>query len=233
MELKMNYNSFIKIKDFFKLLDINGEINDYQVDNHIIDGSITIKGKFLKKDNQTTDYFSEIIPFSITMNQEFVDVEDILCLDLEHISIEGRGIDLSFDILVRYLVDLTNNRENEEILEENNCEIIEKEEILEENNCENIEKEKINLEELKTIETQRIDQLLQNTLNFKEDNLPTEEVIIRGLKDTSSKIRICFYKNDKDLEEICLNNNLSLDNLSKENQKFEFDKYHRVIINDR
>lgn len=31
MDLKMNYNSFIKLKDFFKVLNISAEIDEYNV----------------------------------------------------------------------------------------------------------------------------------------------------------------------------------------------------------
>jgi len=88
-------------------------------------------------------------------------------------------------------------------------------------------------ETLKKEETERIDNLLKSTLSFKDDNLPTEEIVIRGLKDTTTLMKVYYYKNDAELERVCNENNMSLDTVFKKNQKFDFNKYHRVIINDK
>ena len=55
-------------------------------------------------------------------------------------------------------------------------------------------------ETLKKEETERIDNLLKSTLSFKDDNLPTEEIVIRGLKDTTTLMKVYYYKNDAELE---------------------------------
>lgn len=210
MELKMNYNSFIKLKDFLKLINISAEINDYNIENEVIEGTLSIKGKYLKRDNLTDEYFDQNIPFNIAMNDANFEIEDIYCINLEYICIESRGVDVSFDIFVDYeSLDIR----NDEDLKNQNDEILD-------------------IESLKSIETQRIDSLLENTLVYKEDNLPTEEIIIRGLKDESSKLKVCYYKDDKELENICKNNSLSFDELCKNNQKFNFNNLKRVIINE-
>lgn len=210
MELKMNYNSFIKLKDFLKLINISAEINDYNIENEVIEGTLSIKGKYLKRDNLTDEYFDQNIPFNIAMNDANFEIEDIYCINLEYICIESRGVDVSFDIFVDYEnLDI----KNDEDLKNQNDEILD-------------------IESLKSIETQRIDSLLENTLVYKEDNLPTEEIIIRGLKDESSKLKVCYYKDDKELENICKNNSLSFDELCKNNQKFNFNNLKRVIINE-
>ena len=49
MNLKMNYNSFIKLKDFSKLLDITAEVTSYNQVNDVLDGKLTINGKYLKR----------------------------------------------------------------------------------------------------------------------------------------------------------------------------------------
>lgn len=210
MELKMNYNSFIKLKDFLKLINISAEINDYNIENEVIEGTLSIKGKYLKRDNLTDEYFDQNIPFNIAMNDANFEIEDIYCINLEYICIESRGVDVSFDIFVDYeSLDIR----NDEDLKNQNDEILD-------------------IESLKSIETQRIDSLLENTLVYKEDNLPTEEIIIRGLKDESSKLKVCYYKDDKELENICKNNSLSFDELCKNNKKFNFNNLKRVIINE-
>ena len=102
MDLKMNYNSFIKLKDFFKVLNISAEIDEYNVKNDTLEGVLHIKGKYLRRDNVSEEYFLEKIPFSIVINDQDFEVEDINCIDFEYIGVEGRGVDVSFDILVKY-----------------------------------------------------------------------------------------------------------------------------------
>lgn len=220
MDLKMNYNSFIKLKDFFKLIDVSAEVDNYDLKDEAIEGMLTLKGKYLKRDNQTSEYFLEKVPFLISIQIDDYEIVDIECVDLEYVSFEGRGIDVSFDILVNYEII----KEVPVITEENVVEAI------------RIEEEKITneeFEELKNIETKRVDDLLTATLNFKDDNLPTKEIVIRGLKEPKTSFKICYYQDEKDLEEVCKKNNVSIDTIFKQNQEFEYNKYRRVIINDK
>ena len=220
MDLKMNYNSFIKLKDFFKVVDVSAEVDEYSVKNDSIDGSLSLRGKYLKRDNQTTEYFLEKVPFTIAMTQGDFEVEDIDCVDLEYVGFDGRGIDVTFDILVNYYI-----YEEIPVLQDDISEVSTR-----------LETDELPLdafEELKNIETTRVDELLMATLSFKDDNLPTQEVVIRGLNDTKSSIRVCYYKDDKDLEQISVKNNVSIDTIFKTNQKYEMNKYHRVILNDK
>lgn len=223
MDLKMNYNSFIKLKDFFKVIDVSAEVDEYNVKDDVIEGVLSLRGKYLKRDNQTTEYFLEKVPFSITMNNMDFEVEDIDCIDLEYVGFDGRGIDVTFDILVNYSIyeeiPISTNATELNFEEEARIDT----DVLSEDDY----------EELKNNETTRVDELLMATLSFKDDNLPTEEVVIRGLNEPLSSIRVCYYKDDKELEKLCTKNNLSIDSVFKSNQKFEIDKYHRVILNDK
>ena len=214
MELKMNYNSFIKLKDFFKLQDVSAEVDEDLEKNDLIEGTLNIKGKYLKRDNITTDYFTEKIPFTILMSSTNYEIEDITCVDIEYVSVEARGIDISFDIFVKYNI---NNIENDRVDEETNIEM---------NELENID-----FEEIKENETKRIDDLLVSTLNIKNDNHPTEEIIIRSLSDSTSKIKVCYYDSDKELDSICQNNDVSLEQTLNNNKKYLQGKYKRVFIN--
>ena len=74
MELKMNFNSFIKLKDFLKLIDVSAEVDEYSENNELIEGKLNIKGKYLKRDNITTEYFNEFIPFSIVISNNTYEV---------------------------------------------------------------------------------------------------------------------------------------------------------------
>lgn len=266
MDLKMNYNSFIKLKDFFKVLNISAEIDEYNVKNDTLEGVLHIKGKYLRRDNVSEEYFLEKIPFSIVINDQDFEVEDINCIDFEYIGVEGRGVDVSFDILVKYLVieeipvitsrnegmvmadisekqsDIDETSEKLDTLVEDHSTVdvlVREDDNSEENLDEQAEEviatplEEDEFEILKKEETERIDNLLKSTLSFKDDNLPTEEIVIRGLKETTTLMKVYYYKNDAELERLCNENNMSLDTVFKKNQKFDFNKYHRVIINDK
>ena len=212
MELKMNFNSFIKLKDFFDLIDVSAEVDEFNELDNLIEGKLNIKGKYLKRDNITTEYFSEYIPFSIVISNENYEVEDILCIDVEHVNVESRGFDVSFDILVKY-----NIFEEETRVDENNSLTLDEENI-------------VDFEKIKENETKRIDELLYNTLNCKDDNLPTDEIIIRNLKDSISNIKICYYQNDKELDKICQSNNVGLNEILSNNKKYANAKYKRIML---
>lgn len=245
MDLKVNHNSFIKLKEFFRLLDISVEVDEYNVKNDLLEGVLLVKGKYLKRDNVTEEYFYEKIPFTVAFATSGFDVEDIDCLDLEYVAIDGRGVDVSFDILIKY-DDFSFNDAVEvpvEIVTQREKEVIESQTIslLEEDNLEKeLEKElqtselsDSDYEELKNEETKRIDNLLKSTLEIKDDNLPTEEVVIRGLKDDKSNISVCYYNSDSELEKVCTDKGISLDKVFKSNQKYNINQYHRVIINEK
>ena len=88
------------------------------------------------------------------------------------------------------------------------------------------------IEKIKEEETQKIDKILKSTLNFKDDNLPTEEVIVRGLSDKKHRLKVCYYKNDKELENLCIENKISLNEVFKANKNTNIEQHHRVIIHE-
>ena len=88
----------------------------------------------------------------------------------------------------------------------------------------------LDFEKIKENETKRIDELLGNTLNYKDDNLPTDEIILRNLNDTVSNIKILYYENEKELDKICQNNNIGLNEVLSKNKKLANSKYKRVML---
>lgn len=216
MELKMNFNSFIKLKDFFKLIDISAEVEEFHEQNELIEGKLNIKGKYTKRDNITTDYFSELIPFTIIISSQNYEVEDIFCVDIEYVVVESRGFDVTFDIFVKYnILDDFELREDENINDDLSI---------------TTEPSTIDFEEIKENETKRMDELLLSNLNIKEDNYPTDEIIIRNLSEQVSNIKICYYENEKELDKICENNNISLNDVLNNNKKYSNYKYKRVFL---
>lgn len=226
MNLKMNYNSFIKLKDFSKLLDITAEVTSYNQVNDVLDGKLTINGKYLKKDGVTDDFFTEVLPFSVVFNDKNYHIDDIICTDIDTVSVDGRGIDTTFDIEIEYdeISPSVEYEDFERLQSENSIESIDE-----------IEKEPITLDDIEKIkeeETQKIDKILKSTLNFKDDNLPTEEVIVRGLSDKKHRLKVCYYKNDKELENLCIENKISLNEVFKANKNTNIEQHHRVIIHE-
>lgn len=221
MELKMNYNSFIKLKDFLKIIDLSAEVDEYNIIDESLEGNLNIKGKYIKRDNVTDEYFLEKIPFSIFINNKEFEINDIYCVDIEHVGIEGRGIDVSFDIFVNY--DFL----SEEFREKDTNVLVNKIESLETNHV-----NEQDFEQLKSLETNRVDDLLKTTLIGK-DNSPTEDIVIRNVCEDNTKIKICYYNTDKQLEDICFKNDLSIEKVYNDNKKYDFNKYHRVILNEK
>lgn len=222
MELRMNFVTFIKLKDIIKVNDINGEIVDYEVIENEIKGKFGINGKYSKSDLDEVTNFNEEIDFNILLLEENFEIDDIDCIDLDYNVIEGRGIDVSFDVKVDY----TCFEQNEDSLLE--VEEVKVEELPNETVTEDVEEESI--EEIKEEITNEIDKKLTNTLLYKEDNLPQGNDLI-DLKDVKrAKIKVCYFKNDNELEEVCKNNNIPIDQVFKSNINNDINKYRRVII---
>ena len=236
MNLKMNYSSFIKLKDFFELLDIGAEIKDYKTTNDILEGNLEIRGKYLKKDAITDAFFSEIIPFTVVFNDNDYEIMDIACVNLDTVNIEGRGIDVTFDIDVTYdnyqmiPVQLPEDPADTFLMEmSEEIRVEEESEQDQEKTGETTEDEETNLE---TEPLSTVESLLKSTLNYKDDNYPTEEVVIRGIKEKKDKVRVCYYQNDAELEKLSAKYNISLNALFKENRNGNINQYRRVIIHE-
>lgn len=221
MELRMNFTSFIKIKDASRINDICGEILDYSVTEDGVVGSLGINGKYYKNDLEKENQFNESIPFNIVFTTPKFELVDLDCVNLDYDLVDGRGIEVSFDIKVEY---------NE--LEEAPDAI---ETIGERTVDEQVETaptiESSELEEIKDEITEKVSSKLEETLKFKDDNLPTEtENFLDNLEEKRSKIKVCYYSNDKELENVCAKNDISLDKVFKDNKNNDISKYQRVII---
>ncbi len=275
MNLKMSYNSFIKLKDFFKIVDITAEIKEYITKNDVLEGTLEIHGKYQKRDGISEEYFLESVPFSIVFPNSDYDINDIDCTDIDYIAIDGRGVDLTFDILVDYYqyeeIPVVINQLDKETIETNNLDVETSVEMIDDrtvesatnsnldvddrdfdNNTEKVINEviesndndnsleleteqidEIEIEKIKEMETKRVDELLKSALNFKDDNLPTEEIIVRNIPESKSCLKVCYYNSDQELEKVCEKNNVSLDKVFKSNRNRNIEKFHRVIINEQ
>lgn len=221
MELRMNFTSFIKIKDASRINDICGEILDYSVTEDGVVGSLGINGKYYKNDLEKENQFNESIPFNIVFTTPKFELIDLDCVNLDYDLVEGRGIEVSFDIKVEYN-ELEDAPDAIETIGERTVE--EQEETVP-------TIESTELEEIKDEITEKVSSKLEETLKFKDDNLPTEtENFLDNLEEKRSKIKVCYYSNDKELENVCAKNDISLDKVFKDNKNNDISKYQRVII---
>ena len=221
MELRMNFTSFIKIKDASRINDICGEILDYSVTEGGVVGSLGINGKYYKNDLEKENQFNESIPFNIVFTTPKFELIDLDCVNLDYDLVEGRGIEVSFDIKVEYN-ELEDAPDAIETIGERTVE--EQEETVP-------TIESTELEEIKDEITEKVSSKLEETLKFKDDNLPTEtENFLDNLEEKRSKIKVCYYSNDKELENVCAKNDISLDKVFKDNKNNDISKYQRVII---
>lgn len=227
MELRVNFNSFVKIKDAIRINDICGEILDYQLTTGGVSGKLGINGKYFKDDLEKENTFNDEIPFDIIFTTPEFELIDVDCINLDYDLIDGRGIEVNFDIRVEYN-ELTNAQEvslgEEEItdLEEN----LKDDSIREAE----IKIEEDELEKIKDEVTTNVSEKLQETLTLK-DNLPTEEEKkLNNFEEKRSCIKVCYYNSDKELENLCLKNDISLEQVFKDNKNNDIEKYQRIII---
>lgn len=245
MEIRMNFNDFIKIKSILKIIDLSGEVIDYQIDKNEIKGIMGINGKYAKESLDETYNFNEEIPFNFIFKDNVKSVDDVDCVNLEYEVVDSRGIELSFDIRLDYeLEGLVEERsetqvepgvseESKEVIAETPEEVTPPEVVT--SLGERVEDEIEAPQEVETAKeeiTKLIDKKLATTLSSKEDNLPQEESVFGGIEERKSTLRVCYFKTDAELEKVCKDNNVSINQVFKENQDLNINETRRVIINE-
>ena len=245
MEIRMNFNDFIKIKSILKIIDLSGEVIDYQIDKNEIKGLMGINGKYAKESLEETYTFNEEIPFNFIFKDNVKSVDDVDCVNLEYEVVDSRGIELSFDIRLDYelegLVEERSEKQVEPGVSEESKEVIAEtpEEVTPPEVVTSLgERVEDEIEEPQEVETAKeeitklIDKKLATTLSSKEDNLPQEESVFGGIEERKSTLRVCYFKTDAELEKVCKDNNVSINQVFKENQDLNINETRRVIINE-
>lgn len=243
MELRVNFNSFVKIKDVTKINDICGEILDYQLLTDKVSGKLGVNGKYYKSDLEKEYSFTEEIPFDILFTSPNFELIDVDCIDLNYDLIDGRGLDVNFDIRVEYNELINEEEFSERKLspgddDENETIELDSGDTKDESSNElDLDERELNIDEIvdKEIEevkeeiTNNVSNKLINALNVKDNNLPTEEVT-ELFEEERTVIKVCYYNSDKELESLCNKNDISLDKVFKDNKNNDIEKYQRVII---
>lgn len=219
MELKVNSNAFIKLPDLLKVSTAKVIIDDFSLVKNEIKGNVIIKGDYYKSDEETSinDFF-ESIPFSVVFSHNENEFKDIRVSNLEYFEVEDKGIETSFDLFVEYdkkELILDEKDDDVQIPEERLAEtIIEKEDVKE------------TLEDIKTSISNKMDKMLSSKIEVKEDNLPTKRI-----NNTNKKtIKICFFKHESEIDEICSSNNVTVDTVLKDSNNSEYISKQRLFI---
>lgn len=249
MELRMNYEAFIKLKDFVRIIDINTEIVEFNTKNDTLTGRLIVRGRYMKSDLEKEYHFDEDVPFTVVFNDNNYEIIDVDCVNLEYHVVEGRGLEIMFEVLVEYeepvetteeLDEVTEvpveiTEEIEEVPDEPLKEVIptnEMDNLLMEMDLRNLEENnnETSIEEVKADITEEVDNKLSMTLSSVDDNLPTEENSILKLPERKATYKICYYQNDQELETICNKHHLAIGKVFNDNRNNNFDKYRRIMI---
>lgn len=258
MELRMNYNYFIKLKNVTKINDISAEVIDYQYEQDELKGILGVAGSYYRPDTDEVTYpFNEEIPFEIMFTSEIFDISDVDCINLEYDLIEGRGVEVMFDISVNYeksqndtfvsedeiiqAEELSNRAfesdlEKEELEQATTEDSSENARVSEDLSSEEITAAEVNepedLEIIKDEVSREIENKLSSTLLYKDDNLPSEESIVKIIGDKKRNIKICYYQKEEELEQVCREQNLSIDQVFKANRQNDLGNNRRIIITE-
>lgn len=227
LELRMNYSAFIKLRSFVKINDISAEIKEFIKKNDVVNGKLDVCGNYLEEDLIKSNNFNEEIPFSIIFANSNFDVVDIDCVNLDYQTVDGRGIEVMFDVLIKY-EDYTQDDQN---IEEEKT-FVEIPVIVNDSNIDtdidsDIDTNQDLYEQIKEEKEQVIDKQIEEKLDICCDNKPT---VNNDNIDRKKVIKVCYYQDNKELDEVCINNNIGIDKIFNDNRNTEFVKYRRVII---
>lgn len=216
LELRMNYSAFIKLRNFVKINDISAEIKEYVKKNDIVNGKLDVCGNYLEDDLIKSNNFNEEIPFSIIFANADFEIVDIDCVNLDYQTIDGRGIEVMFDVLIKY-EDYSVNNTIEDIIEVP---------VL-------INETENDYEKIKEIKEAEVDKEIEEQLDLCIDNVPTIEEENRlndSIGEKKKIIKVCYYHDNKELDDVCNNLNVGIDKIFNDNKNTDFIKYKRVII---
>lgn len=206
MVLNKIFKEIIKIKDIAYLNELGAEIVEYCPKENSLLGKLYLTGAYHSSKTDEVKLIAEDINFTITLDNSDFYINDIECINFEYQVLEGVGLEFKYEIELD--VDAEEFDEREVIQTEDQA----------------------NLEEIKEEISNAVDQKLSSKLNLIEDNYPQEQIILRSIDNKVNKIKIVYYDDEKDLNNIAKVNNISIETLLKENKSNNFNQHKRVII---
>lgn len=221
LELRMNYTAFIKLRNFVKINDISAEIKEYKKKDDVVTGKLDVTGTYLSEDLIKSNKFFEEIPFNIIFSNSDYEILDIDCVNLDYQTIDGRGIEVMFDVHIKY-----ETQEKEE-------QIIEVPVLTKEDPVKVEEITEVEYEEIKNERENEIDQLITEELSQVADNMPSDFEETNEILEKTERmktIKVCYYNDSSELDKVCDEQKVAIDKIFNDNKNTDFVKYRRVII---
>lgn len=248
MIINKTFKNIIKIKDLAYINDLGCEIIEYYPNDKTLNGRVYVTGAYHSSKTDEVKLVSEDLEFVFEMDDNGFYVEDIECVNFDYSVVEGVGIDVLYEIKLNIDIQLDLEIDNEvDIQREVDGQLKEYDEKID--NLDEVEsfeeidstdiietREIINelyedsLERVKQVINKEVDQKLSNKLEIVNDNIPQNEVVFRSIKDENCVIKVVYFNDEKQLNEIAKSNNISIDSLFKSNKKTDFNNKKRVII---
>lgn len=207
MVLNKIFKEIIKIKDIAYLNELGAEIVEYCPKENTLLGKLYLTGAYHSSKTDEVKLIAEDINFTITLDNSDFYINDIECINFEYQVLEGVGLEFKYEIELD--VDTSEEFDEREVIQT---------------------EDQDNFEELKEEISNAVDQKLSSKLNLIEDNYPQEQIILRSIDNKVNKIKIVYYDDEKDLNNIAKVNNISIETLLKENKSNNFNQHKRVII---
>ncbi len=216
MEIRLNCNKIIELNNFDKLKLIKINIYSYKLEEDNLNGDVKVEGDYYKKDCLESMGFEELIPFTIVFNNKNVKIENIFIENDSYTINSNVGVEVSFDIIVKYSL-IENKNVNDSVIEVP----VEIEEVVQVSNK--------MLEEVEDI-TAKYESLLDELFDVRQDSNNNENQFIKKQKDSYKTISIFYINNEKELDIISRERRIPLQDLYKQNE--DYSATHRIIIND-
>lgn len=219
MNIRINCQAFLEKRKILSIVQLKADIHDYEMEQKQIIGNIAIEGDCYLDNLDEMVSIKELVPFNVMLaEQSKVTLQDIMALEIQdfvyHI-VDGRGLELEFDIVVQTLesgsvssnkndqLNLVEQTEQEIDINEEDGKIeeIKKIEIMNSDERENLNNSKVEDDEKNIREKENIN---------NDDNI---DLIIKELTDISDEIT---KSNDDDIKEEALETREKFDNLETE-----------------
>ena len=236
MEIRLDCSVNLSLQGISEIENINCLIDSYEFKEKMISGLLEITGSY-KDNNGDICEFIENEPFSLIFNKDNIKIDDLSICDLNYFVIVNQSVQCELTLKIEYedikkeinefneksLVYSEDSNEkivNDKIIEEHLVDI--KEEIEEEYD------EKLTEILLPRVESVNEDPITDNNVIVSEIKKDNNMVDLRKIKNVYSSYKVFFVENEKKLEEICKKENISINEVLKDNQNYEENK--KIIL---
>ena len=231
MELKVKCNKNIELSNFEKINKIQCDIVSANLNGDTLTGDVKISGEYYKKGVNDVKRFEDIVPFTVVFRSDAVNISDVELENEEHAIKENSGIEIKFDLLVKY--DIIEKDDNDDEIKIP-VEYEEVEQVISKINYDEEEEIINNLaQEVTEGHNLIIKELLDNreeyntNINYKNNN---KSVDFKKIPNKSRKISVYYFNKESDLEKISKEKKVSVQEVyNKNNDTIE---KRRIIIDE-